>query len=86
MHLRKNNPRHKYTINNWDEVCDLNITICEKDLGVYIDPLLDFNEHMAKTVKKARSITGMILRNINGRTYTSNHPIVFSRGFPLYYY
>ena len=86
MHLGKNNPRHKYTINNGDEVCDLNITICEKDLGVYIDPLLDFNEHMAKTVKKARSIAGMILRNINGRTYDILVPLFVGLVRPILEY
>ena len=36
--------------------------------GVFIDPLLNFQEHMTHIVKKARSLTGMILRNITGRT------------------
>ena len=68
MHLGKNNPKHKYTIKNGNEVCALSVTTCEKNLGVYIDPLLNFNEHITKTVKKAKSIAGMILRHINGRT------------------
>ena len=37
---------------------------CEKDLGVHIDPNLDFKDHIHKTIKKARSISGMIIRNI----------------------
>ena len=56
MHLGKNNPKHTYTIKNGDEICELSVTTCEKDLGVYIDPLLDFNEHISKTLKKARSV------------------------------
>ena len=68
MHLGKNNPRHRYTIQNGDNRSELSVTICEKDLGVYIDPLLNFNEHISYTLKKARSITGMILRHIKGRT------------------
>ena len=68
MHLGKNNPRHKYTIRDGDKVSELNTTTCEKDLGVFIDPLLNFQEHMTHIVKKARSLTGMILRNITGRT------------------
>ena len=68
MHLGKNNPKHTYTIKNGDEICELSVTTCEKDLGVYIDPLLDFNEHISKTLKKARSVAGMILRHITGRT------------------
>ena len=68
MHLGKNNPNFEYTIKNGDTVCPLNITTCEKDLGVYMDPLLKFDEHITRTVKKARSLSGMILRSITGRT------------------
>ena len=64
MHLGKNNPRHKYTIRDGDKVSELNTTTCEKDLGVFIDPLLNFQEHMTHIVKKP----GLILRNITGRT------------------
>ena len=35
---------------------DLNVAKCEKDLGVHVDPLLDFNDHIPKLVKKGRSI------------------------------
>ena len=63
-----NNLQYKYTINNGDTVRPLSITTSEKDLGVYIDPLLNFNDHITTTVKKARSLTGMILRSIKGRT------------------
>ena len=31
-------------------------TSCEKDLGVYIDETLSFNDHRNKQVNKARSI------------------------------
>ena len=68
MHLGKNNPRYEYTIKSGDTVCPLSVTTCEKDLGVYIDPHLNFKEHITKTVKKARAMSGMILRSINGRT------------------
>ena len=61
MYLGKNNPKHKYTIKNGDDICELNVTTCEKDLGVYIDPLLDFSEHITKTIKKARGVSAMIL-------------------------
>ena len=64
MHLGKNNPKHKYTINN----TVLNETTSEKDLCVYVDPLLIFEDHINVTVKKARQIAGLIMRNI---TYKS---------------
>ena len=68
MHIGKNNPCHVYTIPDGDTVRILETTDCEKDLGVYIDPLLEFSEHIAKVVKKSRSMAGMILRNISSRT------------------
>ena len=68
MHLGKNYPLYNYTINNGDTVCPLSVTTSEKDLGFFIDPLLNFNDHITYTVKKARSLTGMILRSIRGRT------------------
>ena len=61
MHLGKNNPKYKYTINN----IPLNETILEKDLGVYVDPLLNFEEHIKNTIKKARQISGLIIRTIS---------------------
>ena len=68
MHLGKNNPHYQYTINNGTDRVVLKTTHCEKDLGVYIDPLLNFQEHITTTVKKARSLTGLILRSVTGRT------------------
>ncbi|MCP3853075.1 MAG: hypothetical protein GY694_23025, partial [Gammaproteobacteria bacterium] len=68
MHLGKNNPCYEYTIPDGDNVITLETTDCEKDLGVHVDPLLEFNEHIAKIVKKSRSLAGMILRNISSRT------------------
>ena len=43
-------------------------TNCEKDLGVHVDPLLEFNEHISKVVKKSRGIAGMIFKSISSRT------------------
>ena len=40
----------------------------EKDLGVYIDPHLTFELHINETVKKCRSKSAMILRNITYKT------------------
>ena len=40
-------------------------TTCEKDLGVMIDPNLDFQEHMTGAVKKARRISTMLTRHIS---------------------
>ena len=44
MHLGKNNPNYNYTLNNKP----LNVTVSEKDLGVHVDPLLNFEDHIDK--------------------------------------
>ena len=46
----------------------MNETLCEKDLGVHIDPDLSFEEHINKQIKKARSLSGMIARNFVYKT------------------
>ena len=76
LHLGKNNPKHKYVIKEGDKLSTLEETTCEKDLGVNIDPDLNFNNHIKLTIKKARRISGMILRNI---TYKSKSILI-----PLY--
>ena len=40
---------------------------CEKDLGVHVDPLLNFDEHITKIVKKARGMSGLIFRTMSCR-------------------
>ena len=64
LHLGKNNPRHKYSIKHNNDIIDLKITECEKDLGVNIDPLLKYEEHMTKQVKKPRGMAAMIFKSI----------------------
>ena len=65
MHLGKNNPHYDYTIKEGDKISSLVETCCEKDLGVNIDPELTFKSHINLTIKKARKVSGMIIRNIN---------------------
>ena len=55
---------YNYTISEDGITKDLEVTYCEKDLGVFIDPLLDFEEHITSTVKKARRLSGLIIRTI----------------------
>ena len=43
-------------------------TTSEKDLGVFVDPLLNFESHITQTVSKARKISGLIVRTM---TYKS---------------
>ena len=63
LHLGNNNPHHDYVIgNNNSEIME---TVCEKDLGVYVDGLLNFNEHISETIKKGRRMSGLIMRTMS---------------------
>ena len=65
LHLGKNNPKYEYTISHdSDDAKILEITVCEKDLGVHVDSLLNFNEHITNITKKGRSLSAMLVRNI----------------------
>ena len=46
----------------------LDVTTCEKDLGVFIDNDLNFKEHVINQTNKARSMAGCIHRNIINKT------------------
>ena len=56
LHLGENNPRYNYFIKEGNTVRELLETTSEKDLGVYIDPNLTFNDHIEITVKKSKII------------------------------
>ena len=68
LHLGKNNPNYPYVIREGNEERILDITTAEKDLGVTVDPLLDFDQHITNVVKKANSVSCMIARGINHKT------------------
>ena len=76
LHLGKNNPKYKYYIKQGEIIKELSETICEKDLGVFIDQNLSFDFHISQTIKKARRIAGMIVRTIKNR-----FPIIMSSLF-----
>ena len=68
LHLGRNNPNHDYFMNEGNDRNKLSSTDCEKDLGVNIDPLLSFDKHINLICSKARSLSGMILRNMISRS------------------
>ena len=68
MHLGFYNPKYSYTISNGTTTIDLEETTCEKDLGVYVDNALTFDEHVNLSTKKARKSAGLLLRNITHKT------------------
>ena len=51
-----------------EENKELGKTDCEKDLGVNIDSLLTFDNHVNSVTKKGRQMAGMINRNITYKT------------------
>ena len=73
LHLGKNNPNYDYYMNDGAVNNVLQTTESEKDLGVWMDPLLDFDTHINEVVKKANSISGMITRGI---TYKSKEVMI----------
>ena len=52
-------------------------TTCEKDLGIHIDPLLNFDKHIEIQTKKARALSGMIMR-----TFINKHNAELQRADP----
>ena len=76
MHIGANNPLYTYHIRDNNSTMILETTLAEKDLGVYIDPLLCFKDHINNTIKKSKSMVGLLNRTI---TYKSAEIMV-----PLY--
>ena len=68
LHMGKDNPKYVYKMKNGDELNNLVVTECEKDLGVFVDSDLSFNEHIQKTTSKAKNMCYLIMRTI---TYKS---------------
>ena len=62
LQIGRNNPKYEYTIKDGSEHVPLGSTYCEKDLGVHVDSMLNFNHHMSEIIKKARGVSAMLLR------------------------
>ena len=76
LHMGKNNEQHDYFITLNGVTHKLNKTILEKDLGVFLDPDLNFSQHITTKVNKAKSMCGLLIRTI---TYKSKDIMI-----PLY--
>ena len=68
LHLGENNPKYDYFIGTDDSRVKLEESNLEKDLGVYIDPNLNFEKHIEKITQKAASKCSSILRNFTFRS------------------
>ena len=47
---------HTYIMQDDTKLNNLVITVCEKDLGVYIDSDLSFDDYIKTTINKAKNI------------------------------
>ena len=63
LHLGNKNEKNKYFIGSDDQRITLEESDLEKDLGVYIDPNLNFKKHINNTVKKASYSSYKIFKN-----------------------
>ena len=86
LHIGKNNPKYKYTIPEDGVSNNLQETTCEKDLGISVDPLLEFEDHINNVVKKARSISGLIIRTITHKSKYIMVPLFKSLVRPILEY
>ena len=64
LHLGKNNPKYDYYMTCSDDTTVIESTSGEKDLGVTVDPLLEFDVHINEVVKRANRLAGLIQRTL----------------------
>ena len=86
LHLGKNNKKCQYTIQQNNKTTLLGETTCEKDLGINIDPDLNFEKHIEIQTKKARALCGMIMRTFVNKTPSILIPIFKSLIRPVLEY
>ena len=66
MHIGFNNEHEVYHLHNENQVRQaIEQTISEKDLGVTVDPKLNFTLHIEKQVNKANRILGLVRRTFS---------------------
>jgi hypothetical protein len=56
MHLGYHNSKYQFTMGSGNDEHKLENTECEKDLGVHVNPSLNFSKHCQKVVNKANRI------------------------------
>ena len=63
LHIVKDNPQFEYQMDDKDgNVKNLTVVNCEKDLGVYVQDNLKFDQHISITVNRANRLVGLIKR------------------------
>ena len=86
LHLGKNNPHFNYNIGPPNNKVNLGTTVSEKDLGVFVDPLLNFENHVQQTTKKASRVSFQIIKNICYKTENIMVPLFKSLVRPILEY
>ena len=86
LHLGKNNPQFNYDIGPPNSKVNLGTSTSEKDLGVYVDPLLNFENHVNQTTKKASRVSFQIIKNICFKTKNIMVPLFKSLVRPILEY
>jgi hypothetical protein len=67
LHFGKNNPQHQYFIKDGDTKRILESSTAEKDLGVWVDDGLTFENHVNEVVKKGNRLCGLLKRTITNK-------------------
>ena len=86
LHVGKHNPKHTYFIGNGNSRTALEETILEKDLGILVDPNLNFEEHIEHIIKRANSKKAQILNNFTFRSKKVLTPLFKSLVRPILEY
>ena len=83
LHLGKNNPHLNYFMPDGNL---LESSEAEKDLGIIVDPLLNFERHINETVNKANRLAGLLVRTITNKSPDIMIPLFKSLIRPLLEY
>ena len=86
IHIGKNNKKHDYFIGTGEHRIRLEESDLEKDLGVFIDPDLNFKKHIKNTVKKASYAAYRILKNFTYKNANILVPLFKSLVRPILEY
>ena len=86
LHVGDNNPKHTYYIGVGNSRAAIEETTLEKDLGVLVDPHLNFEEHIDHIIKRANSKKAQILNNFTFRSKKILTPLFKSLVRPILEY
>ena len=86
LHIGEDNPKHTYFIGNGNSRHQIETTTLEKDLGIFVDTELNFEDHIEYIVKRASMKKATILRNFSYRSKKVLVPLYKSLVRPIIEY